>query len=291
MRRKFISIILTAWVLLMMPMTAFAQSFDADRLGSISVTLMNQDGKTPIAGAELSLYYVASVELNSNNNLSYTFTNTFEDCGCALDDPALSVKLDAFVAEHAVSAVKLATDRYGKANFTNVSLGLYFVKQTGASAGYARSTSFLVAVPQQNASGYVYDVTAAPKTDVVRLADITVRKVWNTGAASQAANSVTVQLLRNGSVVETATLNEQNHWQITYPNMPQSDLYSIVEVNVPKGFTATYSQSGYVFTVTNTASLAQTGQLVWPIPVLAMAGLFLIVVGSIVLRKTRKENA
>ena len=73
--------------------------------------------------------------------------------------------------------------------------------------------------------------------------------------------------------------------------MPESDGYSIKEIDVPKGFTATYSKAGYVFTVTNTSTLAHTGQLIWPIPVLAMAGLFLIVVGSIILRKTRKENA
>jgi hypothetical protein len=100
-----------------------------------------------------------------------------------------------------------------------------------------------------------------------------------------------VQLLRNGVVVETATLSDQNNWQVTYTDMPESDVYSIVEVNVPRGFTATYSQSGYVFTVTNTASLVQTGQMIWPIPVLAMAGLCLITVGTIVLRKTRNENA
>lgn len=291
MRRKLISVFLIVWLLSMVSVTAFAQEFDPDRVGSVCVTMWVQSGSRPIADAEVSLYRVATVSLNSKGNLSYVFTAAFENCGCALDDPALSAKLDAFVAERSVSAEKLATDRYGKANFTNLPLGLYFVKQTGASAGYARSPSFLVAVPQQNASGYVYDVTAAPKTDVVRLADITVRKVWNTDAVAQTANSVTVQLLRNGSVVETATLNEQNHWQVTYPNMPQSDLYSIVEVNVPKGFTATYSQSGYVFTVTNTASLAQTGQLVWPIPVLALVGLCLLAVGSAVLRTTRKKHA
>ena len=75
-----------------------------------------------------------------------------------------------------------------------------------------------------------------------------------------------------------------------YTDLPESDGYSIVEVNVPKGFTATYTQNGYVFTVTNTAALIQTGQLVWPIPVLAMAGLCLIAVGTMVLRRTRDEN-
>ena len=83
----------------------------------------------------------------------------------------------------------------------------------------------------------------------------------------------------------------KNNWQITYPDMPESDMYSIVEVNIPKGFTATYSQSGYVFTVTNSASLIQTGQLTWPIPLLAMTGLCLIAVGTTVLRKSRNNNA
>ena len=137
MRRKFISIILTICVLLMMPMAAFAQSFDADRLGSISVTLIDQDGKTPISGAELSLYHVATVSLNSKNNLSYIFTYAFEDCGAALDDPALSVKLDAFVKDHSVTAKKLVTDVHGKVSFTYLPVGLYFVKQTTTVAGYA----------------------------------------------------------------------------------------------------------------------------------------------------------
>lgn len=291
MGRKLISAVLIAWVLLMMPMTAFAQDFDFDRVGSISVTLMDQNSKTPITGAELSFYYVATVGINSKGNLSYTFTNAFKDCGCALEDPTLSAKLDAFVKDHAVSAEKLVTDAQGQVAFKNLPLGLYFVKQTSAVAGYAPCTSFLVTVPNKSTDGYVYDVNASPKTDVAKLTDITIKKVWNTGSSAKAADSVTVQLLKNGVVVETATLNAKNSWQVTYAQMPESDAYSILETNIPKGFTATYSKSGYVFTVTNTASLAQTGQLIWPIPVLAMAGLCLIAVGTIVLRKTRNINA
>lgn len=286
MRRKFISTILTVWILLMMPMMVFAQNYDADRMGSFSVTLMDQDGKTPISGAELSVYYVASVELNSNNNLSYTFTNAFENCGCALDDPALSVKLDSFVKDHSVISEKLVTDAHGKAVFQNLPLGLYFVKQTSTVTGYAACTSFLVTVPYKSADGYVYDINASPKTDIAKLTDITIKKVWNTDASTNVTQSIIVQLLRDGVVLETATLSAQNNWQVTYTDMPESDAYSIVEVNVPKGYTATYSQRGYVFTVTNSATLVQTGQLIWPIPVLAMAGLFLIVVGIIVLRKS-----
>ena len=291
MGRKLISVLLIAWILLVMPMTAFAQDFDSKRTGSISVTLKNQDGITPISGVEFSLYHVATACLNSNDNLSYAFTKAFQGCGCELDDPALSVKLDAFVKDHSVSREKTVTDARGNVTFKNLPLGLYFVQQTNTVAGYAPCTSFLVTVPNHNTDGYVYDVNASPKTDIVKITDITIKKVWNTVSSAKAASSVTVQLLKDGVVVETATLSAQNNWQVTYTDMPESDGYSIVEVNVPKGFTATYSKSGYVFTVTNTASLAQTGQLIWPIPVLAMAGLCLIVVGTIVLRKTRNKNA
>ena len=291
MGRKLISFFLIAWVLFMMPMTAFAQGFDPNHVGSISVSLMDQDGKTPITGVELSLYYVATVKLNNQNNLSYTYTTAFEDCGCALDDPGLPVILDAFVKKNSVSAVKFVTDARGSAVVTNLPLGLYFVQQTNSVDGYAPCTSFLVTVPNLNAGNYVYDVNASPKTDIAKLTDLTIKKVWNTSASVKAADSVTVNLLRDGVVIATATLSSQNNWQITYSDMPESDTYSIKEVNIPKGFTATYSNSGYVYTVTNTSTLAQTGQLIWPIPVLAMAGLCLITIGTIVLRKSRNLNA
>lgn len=290
MGRKLIAVFLTVLVLLVMPMTAFAQDLDFDRVGSLAVTLMDREGKTPIAGAELSLYYVATVNVNSKNNLSYTFTGDFENCGFALDDPALSVKLDAFVKAQPVSTEKLETDTLGKVTFTNLPLGLYFVKQTGSVAGYAPCTSFLVTIPNLNADGYVYDVDASPKTDIAKLTDITIRKVWNTDASAKAADSVTVHLLKDGVVVEIATLSQQNNWQVAYKDMPESDAYSIKETDVPKGFTATYSQEGYVFTVTNTATLAQTGQLIWPIPMLAVSGILFIAVGLMLLQKKRETN-
>ena len=137
----------------------------------------------------------------------------------------------------------------------------------------------------------MYEVNASPKTEVSRLTSITIKKVWNTDASTEATDSVTVQLFRNGNVVKTATLNAQNNWQVTYTDMPESDAYIIEEVNVPKGFTATYQQKGNVFTVTNTSTLIQTGQLMWPIPVLAISGMLLIAAGIVLLQKKRKTNA
>ena len=291
MGRKIISVFLIAWILLVMPMAAFAEELDMDRVGSISVTLVDPDGEKPLAGAELSLYYVATVKLNEANRPSYTFTDAFAGCGAALDDPALTTVLDVYVQENATPVAKQVTDGQGTANFTNLPLGLYFVKQTGTVENYAACTSFLVTVPNYNDEGYVYDVNATPKTDIAKLTSITIQKVWNTDESTSATDSVTVQLLKDGVVIATAVLNDENEWRIVYTNMPESDSYSIVEVDIPQGFVAAYTQNGYIFTVTNSAFLIQTGQLIWPIPILALAGLCLIAVGCIVLRKTRNENA
>ncbi len=291
MRRKVLTLCVTVLMILTCSLTVFAQDFDPGKTGSVSVTLTEQYDKDPIVGAELSVYYVATAHMNTNGNLSYVYTDAFENSGIDIDDPSLAIKLDAFVLEHNVSSIKITTDENGTATCKDLSLGLYFIRQSGAVEGFAPCTPFMVTVPGKNAEGYVYDVNASPKTEVARLTSITIKKVWNTDASTQAAEHVTVQLLRNGNVVKTTTLNAQNNWQVTYTDMPESDAYSIKEVDVPKGFTATYQQKGYVFTVTNTSTLIQTGQLMWPIPVLAVSGMLLIAVGITLLQKKRKTNA
>lgn len=291
MQRKIIPVFLAVLLFLAIPAKAYALDFDPERKASVSVTLLEQDGETPIVGVELSLYRVATVGRTNDLELVYAYTDAFCDCGASLDDPELSKKLDAFVSGTSVPAEKLLTDAQGRAAFTDLPLGLYFIKQTNTVEGYAPCTSFLVTVPGVSGDGYIYDINASPKTDIEKLCTITVKKLWNTGSHAKIADSVTVQLLRDDTVVETATLSAANNWQITYTDMPESDVYSIKEVNVPAGFTATYSQNGYVFTVTNTSTLAQTGQLIWPIPVLATAGLGLIAMGIAVLRKPRDRDA
>ena len=291
MKNKWISFCLIAWILAVLPMTVSAQEFDPDRRGSISVSLVSADEEKPMAGTELSVYYVATVDLNARGELQYICGDAFADSGIALEDPALVAKLDAFVSEADVPSGKILTDDQGNAVCEDLPLGLYFVKQTGETEGFAPCASFLVTVPMKTEAGYRYDVDATPKTDAARYIDLTIQKVWNTGADGKIPDSVTVQLLLGDTVVQTATLNEENHWQITYSGLPESDAYSIKEVNVPKGFTATYGQKGYTFTVTNTPSLAQTGQIIWPIPVFAMAGIALLVTGFAVLRKPGKEHA
>ena len=291
MSRKIIIFCLTILLISTCSYTVFAEEYNPNLTGSISVTLTDKKQSEAIVGAELSLYYVATVIMDENGNLIYDYTNDFKQLDCAIDDEELATKLDLFVSQHSIPSVKTTTNINGTAMCAELPLGLYFIKQTGAVEGFAPCTPFLVTVPNEKDGEYLYDVNASPKTEVTRLTSITIKKVWNTDKSTEAADSVTVQLLRNGNVVKTAILNMQNNWQVTYSDMPESDAYSVKEVDVPKGFTATYKQQDYVFTVTNTSTLIQTGQLIWPIPVLAISGMLLIAVGIILLQKKRKTNA
>ena len=291
MRRKIIVLCVTVLLMLSCIFTASAEEFDPGKTGSISVTLTEQYEKTPIVDAELSVYYVATVGINTDGKLNYIYTEAFADTGIAIDDPELAVKLDTYLSEKDVSASTQRTDATGTACYENLPLGLYLIRQTSAVEGFAPCKPFLVTVPFEGTDGYTYAVNASPKTETAKLTSITIRKVWNTDASAEATDSVTVQLLHNDKVVQTAILSDANNWQITYTDMPESDAYSILEIDVPKGFTATYKQKAYVFTVTNTSTLIQTGQRIWPIPVLAVGGILFIAVGIALLQKKRKTNA
>ena len=290
MRNKLFSFCMAICILLSLSVSVFAQKFDADRVGSILVTLVDQAQKRPVADAKIAVYHVAAAE-RINKKVVYTYTEDFEACGFDLDDIRLSTKLEAFVKEHKVLGQTAVTDAKGKALLEDLPVGLYLVRQTEPAANGVICMPFLVKVPNETGGGYDYDVTARPKADVAKTTDITVRKVWNADSATEIADYVTVSLLRDGAVVKTLTLSEDNGWETTVYDMPLSDSYSIAEESVPAGFTATYLQAGDVFTVTNSSALIRTGQVVWPIALLAVAGVFFLCVGTVFLRRAREHDA
>ena len=87
-----------------------AQQFDYNEKGSISITLEAKNPQELMAGAELSVYYVATVGINTEGKLNYRYTEDFKDCGVALEDQALVEKLNAYVSTHTLTSQKVKTD-------------------------------------------------------------------------------------------------------------------------------------------------------------------------------------
>ncbi|MCI1952288.1 MAG: Cna B-type domain-containing protein [Clostridiales bacterium] len=274
-------------------------TIDLTKNGSISVTLLDNVNQKPISDAEFTLYRVADA-YNSGYNLAYTFTNDFVNCGISLDNlsqEGLGTHLSAYADEHALSGeTSKTTDASGLVTFSNLGTGLYLVRQTKATDGYYATNPFLVSVPMTINSEWVYDVDASPKAEAEtesQKAQLTVNKVWvNNGVA--VPDAVTVALLRDGITYKTVMLNKANNWSFTWQGLDTAYTWTAAELDVSDGYTVGYCTSGSIVTITNTSTveipetptpekptstLIQTGQLNWPIPVLAGLGILLVTVG------------
>ena len=289
MRHKIIGLFIAVLVFITTLTNVNAKELVLTNTGSISFNLTELETKQPIVGAKLAIYYIASLNQDSAGTLFYNYENEYKDCGILLDDPKLSTKLESVVA-NTQPTITLTTDSEGKASVSYLPLGLYYVKQINTVEGFSPCKSFLVTLPVKDNDTYIYDIDASPKTEIEKTISILIEKQWKAGKNTKIPQDVTVQLYKDDVVVKTAALNENNNWKVVYDNMPKSDSYYVKEINIPKGFTPVYKQNEYTFTVTNVSSLINTGQLVWPIPILACAGVMFIAVGFIVLRKTGKNN-
>lgn len=166
-----------------------------------------------------ALYRVASVSKNGAD-MSFTYTNGFENCGIALDnvsESTLASRLAEKVAPNAQAVTKTVSDS-GIAVFDDLKTGLYLIVQKQAAEGYDAIQPFLVTVPIMENGQYVYDVDAHPKA----------------GTASRK----------------------------TTQTPPAQEVLS---------------------------ALPQTGQLNWPVPVLAVIGVVLVAAG-VVLKKRSGQN-
>ena len=118
---------------------------------------------------------------------------------------------------------------------------------------------------------------------------LTVKKIWKDGNSAVRPDSVKVKLIRNDKTIDTVTLSEKNNWRYTWHDMEYRDGWEVEEIDIQKGYKESYDSKERSFIITNTAALAPTGQLNWPIPVLLIVGIILIATGASLLRKGRKN--
>lgn len=276
--RKRLAAVLAALTLLVWcAAPAFAlEVVDLSRTGSIKVSLYDSETSEAVGGGTLTLYRVAKVQ-KDNADLSFVYTNGFEDCGVELGDLSegeLAGRLAEKIAATAESTTVEISD-IGVAEFGDLEVGLYLVVQTTAAENYNVINPFLVSVPIQENGSYVYDVDALPKVgtaakktpeppdkpdtpDTPDTPDKPDEETPNTPAAPGPDNPDGWVLGAHG---EKIYLN---------PEAPSPD-----------------SPNGYVM---GAHGLPQTGQLNWPIPVLAVTGVVLVAAGIKLKKGTRKDE-
>lgn len=146
---------------------------------------------------------------------------------------------------------------------------------------------------------------------------IKVLKLWKNDDEKRPEN-IEIQLLCDDEIYDTVKLNSQNNWNYTWYDLDKSYTWQIVEKAVPDGYTVLVDKLENTYIVTNTYQLTdktpsgsskpkpaatpgnggkvppeklpQTGQLQWPVPILAFLGLMLFVFGWIRHRNAGAEN-
>ena len=297
-------------VTLMAPTTYAYEKIDMSKPVSLTVEFTNGP---KVEGMEFRAYRVASVDEDAN----FAFTDVFGGYGVAMPDDqagyrALAETLSGYIARDGIApTAKATTNENGMAQFGEQEKGLYLIladryKNPKDEMTYIVSPSLIALPNSTDGNSWIYDVVISPKytsvppiPDTPGTIDINVIKVWSGEAnKDKRPTYVYAELICDGQVVDTVTLNSGNNWRHTWTGLDPNKTYNVTEKEVPTGYTVTITRDGNTYTMNNysgdvppktppeTPKLPQTGQLWWPVPILAAAGLAFIIAG-----KLRREAA
>ena len=133
-------------------------------------------------------------------------------------------------------------------------------------------------------------VTPTPTPDIGHTEDhaLTVKKQWDDRDGRVPAR-VYVTLYNGEAAVETVTLSAANGWTYTWRELDNEGNWQVLESNIPAGYTPTYAVDDNVVTITNVETLAQTGQLNWPVAVMGGCGMLLLLCGAAVILRKKQD--
>ena len=298
---RFCLCILTLCLALSHPLTAAAAALDVQE--PCSLTLHYTKNGAAFGGLEIEIFRIAAFESDG----SYTLTGDFSTYPVKIHNMQSQKEwqestqaLVAYVEADALSPTAAGiTDASGTVVFDDLSTGLYLVMGADArtETGSFRFQPFCVFLPTPNADGgYDYRITASPKPGAVTpISRYQVVKLWKDSANRQnRPTSITVEILKDGVLHETVVLNAGNNWSYAWETTDVDSRWSVMEQNVPAGYTVSISSRDGVFTITNESSKGsekppQSGDssMLWHYAAaMCVSGLALVILSSRLKRKT-----
>ena len=154
-----------------------------------------------------------------------------------------------------------------------------------------------------------------------------VRKIWENDEQfpTDRAEEINVDIYCNSVLKETVTLSEKNDWTYNWTAQP-GDTWRVLESDIPANYTVAYRSNNSQYVIINThdssvittttapvttsgskitsttakatstttgktgGKLPQTGQLWWPVPVLALGGMIFVGIGFCLISRSKKED-
>lgn len=250
----------TALCLILMLLCLFVPfAYGADN-GQQLLVKYDKDG-VYISGAKINLYrigtYTPQKILPENDfalfeaDFEITDTEKLSNLALTLEPYALKNKLTPDYTD--------TTDEKGEADFGQAEIrqGAYLVTVSKAEIDGVTylSAPVIIALPYENHDVVTLEVKSEavkPDADFLNLKAI---KVWKNDREDMRSDSITVELLKDGSVYDTRALSKENGWHTDWSELDPSSRWSIIEKDVPTNYTVIVSLEGITFVVTNDAHL------------------------------------
>lgn len=251
--------------------TAFAYGrVDTDASASLKLTFA-ADG-AGMEGVPFRLYRVADV----SETVRFSLTQSFAGAAVSLDAAEsagawtdMAVTFSAYAEANGIAPDRSGiTDSDGRIAFSELQTGLYLLAGDTAVAGehsYAPAPAVILlpSLMEDDSWNYEPDVEVKyVKSFLTEYQDITVKKAWDDDGRPERPESVEIQLLQDGTVYGTVTLDEDNGWSYTWSGLAGTyegsagetlaHVWSVNEAEVPEGYTVSVSREGSTYTVTNT---------------------------------------
>lgn len=246
---------------LLTPFSAVAAPFDAT--APCDLTLIYEKGGTAFAGLTVQLYRVADMTADGKFQKTTPFASLpVEVAGVTSQTEWLEIAttLNGYVqADGILPTATAVTDKNGTVRFPTLTVGLYLLRGITVEAEGNVYTFFdsMLCLPETKNGACNYTVTARPKSTVTPPAAETVTyrisKLWkDEGHREARPAAITVDILKDGAMHETVTLNEENGWSYAFTSEDTSARFAVVERDVPDGYTVTVSNKDTTFLIVNT---------------------------------------
>ena len=269
-----------------------------------SLTISYCSGGIAFSELPVNLYKIADVSAD----YQYTLTSSFEKSNLILNGiqtvgewNVIRSTLETYILANDITAgFNAKTDFEGKASFDALKPGLYLAitERIIQDETTYIFDSALIALPGLGADGlWQYQVDVTSKSEIIPPSrddeeiELKVLKLWKgDGGSSARPTMIEIEIFRNGTSYQTATLSENNHWTYTWSTKDDGSDWKVVERNIPTGYTMTIEERETSFVLTNTLNRdvpdnpdsPQTGDtsniLLWVI-LMIVSGSMLIILG------------
>ena len=285
---------------LLLPVAACAQAVQPDHAASLTLRL-TEDGEG-LAGATFEVYRVAEMDGDARFNLLPGYDAGEVDINKVEGASAWTALAEKLLAQAGEPTATVTTNDKGEATIASAKTGLYLVVGKPVEIGSAAYSfaPFMVSVPGKTGDNWQYSVVVDVKHERTPLTcDVTVIKVWkDEGYSKERPASILVDLYCDGVLHATVELNAGNNWTYVFTGLESAHEWTVQEQTVPDGYTAEYSQQDGALVITNTLTtpptqppkIPQTGLTWWPVPLMAVLGMTLVILGLVMRRKWSNEH-